>query len=53
MMFVNVGDVDGKPATKEYTEKWTSLWQNSLHNNHIDVQVSFFFFFFFFFGNLP
>ncbi|VDD92525.1 unnamed protein product [Enterobius vermicularis] len=24
MMFVNVGDVDGKPATKEYTEKWTN-----------------------------
>uniref|UniRef100_A0A0M3I130 LDLR chaperone MESD n=1 Tax=Ascaris lumbricoides TaxID=6252 RepID=A0A0M3I130_ASCLU len=39
MMFVGIGDVDGKRATKQYTEKWTALWQSSLYNNHIDVQL--------------
>uniref|UniRef100_A0A0N5ANY1 Mesoderm development candidate 2 n=1 Tax=Syphacia muris TaxID=451379 RepID=A0A0N5ANY1_9BILA len=38
MMFVTVCDVNGKTADKEYTEKWTSLWQSSLYNNHMDVQ---------------
>lgn len=39
MMFVGIGDVNGKPAEKVYTERWTGVWQNSLFNNHIDVQV--------------
>ncbi|MFH4978237.1 hypothetical protein AB6A40_004946 [Gnathostoma spinigerum] len=39
MMFVGVGDVDGKPASRWYTDKWTAVWQNSLFNNHIDVKV--------------
>ncbi|VDM97230.1 unnamed protein product [Thelazia callipaeda] len=39
MMFVGIGDVDSKPAEKFYTERWIGIWQNSLFNNHIDVQT--------------
>lgn len=39
MMFVGIGDVDGKRAEKLYTERWVGVWQSSLFNNHIDVQV--------------
>ncbi|VDM46233.1 unnamed protein product [Toxocara canis] len=39
MMFVAVGKVNNKPATRRYTERWTSIWQGSLYNNHIDAKV--------------
>ncbi|KAL3995131.1 Chaperone for wingless signaling and trafficking of LDL receptor family protein [Acanthocheilonema viteae] len=39
MMFVGIGDVNGKRAEKFYTERWIGVWQNSLFNNHIDVQT--------------
>ncbi|OZC06006.1 hypothetical protein X798_07011 [Onchocerca flexuosa] len=39
MMFVGIGDVNGKRAEKTYTERWIGVWQNSLFNNHIDVQT--------------
>ncbi|VDK67008.1 unnamed protein product [Gongylonema pulchrum] len=39
MMFVGIGDVDGKRAEKHYTERWINIWQSSLYNNHINVQV--------------
>ncbi|CAG9531738.1 unnamed protein product [Cercopithifilaria johnstoni] len=39
MMFVGIGDVNGKRAQKFYTERWIGIWQNSLFNNHIDVQT--------------
>ncbi|KHN84296.1 LDLR chaperone MESD [Toxocara canis] len=39
MMFVSVGSVNNEPVTRQYAEKWTTLWQSSLYNNHIDVQV--------------
>lgn len=46
MMFVGIGDVNGKRAEKFYTERWIGIWQNSLFNNHIDVQVNEFSFIF-------
>nr|CRZ21966.1 BMA-BMY-1 [Brugia malayi] len=39
MMFVGIGDVNGKRAEKFYTERWIGVWRNSLFNNHIDVQT--------------
>lgn len=39
MMFVGIGDVNGKRVDKIYTERWIRVWQGSLFNNHIDVQV--------------
>lgn len=44
MMFVAVGKVNNKPATRRYTERWTSIWQGSLYNNHIDAKVTWRFF---------
>lgn len=40
MMFVTVGDVDDKPAPKNYTEHYTRLWNRSLNNAHIEAQVA-------------
>ncbi|MCP9262323.1 Mesoderm development candidate 2 [Dirofilaria immitis] len=39
MMFVGIGDVNGKRAEKFYTDRWIRIWQSSLFNNHIDVQT--------------
>ncbi|VDM41075.1 unnamed protein product [Toxocara canis] len=38
-MFVAAGKVNNKPATGPYTERWTSLRQGSLYNNHIDAKA--------------
>ncbi|CAI5442021.1 unnamed protein product [Caenorhabditis angaria] len=41
MMFVNVVDTSQptKRDIRPFTEKWTSLWQSQLFNNHVDIQV--------------
>uniref|UniRef100_A0A8R1HRC0 LDLR chaperone MESD n=1 Tax=Caenorhabditis japonica TaxID=281687 RepID=A0A8R1HRC0_CAEJA len=41
MLFVGVVD-PANPKKKDirpFTEKWTSLWQSQLYNNHVDLQV--------------
>ena len=39
MMFVGLKDVDSEVTTRSFSEKWTSLWQSALYNNHVDCQV--------------
>ncbi|CAJ0950732.1 unnamed protein product, partial [Mesorhabditis belari] len=41
MMFVGVIDPEKPRETdiRPFTDKWTSLWQTSLYNNHIEAQV--------------
>ncbi|CEF63006.1 LDLR chaperone MESD [Strongyloides ratti] len=39
MMFVMVKDLKNSITTKSFTEKITQIWQNNLHNNHINANV--------------
>lgn len=41
MLFVGIVDPSRPDSTeiREFTEKWTSLWQSQLYNNHVDLQV--------------
>uniref|UniRef100_A0A0N5BR07 LDLR chaperone MESD n=1 Tax=Strongyloides papillosus TaxID=174720 RepID=A0A0N5BR07_STREA len=39
MMFVSVKDLNNPVTTKAFTEKITQIWQNNIHNNHINANV--------------
>uniref|UniRef100_A0A1I7TSZ7 Mesoderm development candidate 2 n=1 Tax=Caenorhabditis tropicalis TaxID=1561998 RepID=A0A1I7TSZ7_9PELO len=41
MLFVGIVDPaqPDRRNIRSFTEKWTSLWQSQLYNNHVDVQV--------------